>query len=67
MYYRKFESRVGDVLSIMCVEDDGSFDESCAKCYFRNLDCDFIACSPEFRKDGKSVHFEEIKVDDKNL
>lgn len=64
MGLRGFEPRVGEVLRIMCVEDDGSYDESCAKCFF-NCDCDLIVCSPEFRRDGKSVHFECVKLDEK--
>lgn len=62
-----FEPRVGDKISLVCVEDNCNYAESCGKCFFQRYDCLFVVCNPRDRVDGKSVHFEEIKVEDNNL
>ena len=48
-----------------CVEDDmtaETFDCASTCAMNGNLLCEFCACSPADRKDGKSVHFEEVKT-----
>lgn len=47
-----------------CVEDDmtaETFDCASTCALNGNLLCEFCACFPADRKDGKSVHFEEVK------
>lgn len=66
MAYTQLELRVGETMCVKCVEDDGSFLGSCSKCCLSLFDCRLMDCSPYSRRGGKSVHFEEIKVEDKN-
>lgn len=67
MNYRQIELHVGETLTVRCVEDDGSVLGSCSKCCLSTYECRIMNCSGIFRRDGKSVHFEEVKEDDKNL
>lgn len=45
--------------TITCVEDVDN--RPCSKCIFGAEVCYGIKCSADDRKDGKNVHFEEVK------
>lgn len=59
---------VGERFSFVCVEDDGTFQNSCEKCIF--VSCylaEAFPCTPYNRPDGCSVHYEWVEIEDKNL
>lgn len=70
MANKRITPMVGERISFVCVEDDGSFQNSCAKCIFSpcyRCDDKWFPCSPYSRLDGCSVHYERVEIEDKNL
>lgn len=67
MAYTRLEPRVGEKISLVCVGDDCSYASSCGKCFFQQYDCLFMVCNPREREDRKSVHFERVELDGKEV